>query len=346
MFPTKVMTFNICNFDESVLKKAVDPNKLTWQARAGSIFRVLEKHSDADLICIQEASRRTLGQFSELCGKLEQLGYKTISWENNPSPKSFINMIAFKADRLALHDMKRWWNNPENPEVFGDPLGGGFGKVTVMGIFYPITKGANGSEMPDYQCDPIYVVNTHPGLKRAERDAHHKLVPEMVNKIVKKGQVYIATDGNFFDDDGGKEQVQQYINAGFTDLTAHLKTLQGLPITGTIKSFSCDKDFAGPAKMGGHFDHIFYKSINTVTNLASRYLAFVDMGKYNGSNDELVATSIKDMLIDPKSGKDLRDEFPSDHRPVIVSYLPQPEPRLVENKEKDEEKEMFEVFHV
>lgn len=328
--PSSVMTFNICNFTPEFLQKAGSQEELGWPAKSSQVFAVI-KSAMPTFVALQELRNHSdspcmLGEFWQVLGKL---GYEFVHWKYN---FSFWNAIAFKTNEFALDCIEKWWSNPENPEKFGDPLKG-WARVVLMAKFYPVLKNSKSLD-PDYDKDPIYVLNGHPGLKHSERMDHHEISIKKIHEKVTKGHVFFCMDMNCFPDDGGAEEIALFRKTGFIDLTAILNSKYGFTVPGTYlarlgKTQPIDK-FAPPkGQLGPHFDRIWYKAI-AVPSIADQYHCSVDLGKYNGKPEPEALKSIEPLFVSP-SGEDLRNEFPSDHLPVIV--------KLTETSRSEESKE-------
>ncbi len=318
------MTYNICNANPiRIVEAGASLEKYGWAARSPRIFEAI-KNAKPTFLCCQELrdqdgkdGKRDYLE-DQFLQNLAPEGYDLIFCANNGGRCSFKLAIAHKCDLYYRTNTYQWWNNPENPEKFGDPMGNGFGRVTLMAKYYP-TINVDGVRQPDCSAIPIYIVNTHLGLKHAERMQHHKILIDQVHKIIRLEKAILAVMGDFncFTDDGGSEELDLYEQAGFTNVKL-LKTTTGLPIDGTFVGYpEYDKFVPEKGKIGSHLDRMMIKVMNCSANI--KYEATINLNKYNGA-DSSNPQSVEEYLVD-RDGNDLRDNFPSDHAPMHVHTI-------------------------
>jgi len=319
-----IMTFNVCNANPNRIAEAgASLEKYGWEERSARIFEAI-KNANPTFLCCQELRDQDGKDGKRECMEeqffqnLAPNGYDFVFCANNGDRCSFKLAIAHKGDLYYCTNKYQWWNNPEDPEKFGDPAGNGFGRVTLMAKYYPTIK-VNGVRQPDYLAIPIYIVNAHLGLKHAERMQHHKILIDQVHKIIRLEKAILAVMGDFncFPDDGGPEELDLYEQAGFTNVK-HLKTTTGLPIDGSFIGYpEYDKFVPEKGKIGSHLDRMMIKTMNCAANI--EYEAVIDLKKYNGA-DPSHPQSVEEYLVD-RDGNDLRGNFPSDHAPMHVHTI-------------------------
>ena len=320
------MTYNVCNVHPSVItKKGASVEKYGWFARRDRVFDVV-KQVMPSFVCFQEI------RDYEIAGKLVRMegdfyknlgghSYDFVSATNNGGGWSFRLLTAYRTDKYFKTGSYQWWNNAGNPENFGDFMDNEFGRVSLMCRFHPILDSPtkDGKSMvikPDYDSIPVYIVNTHPGLKHQERMQHHKILIDQAHKIIKneKALLVVAGDFNCFPDDLGDEELALYEEAGFIDVNK-LFTSDGLAINGTFLGYPEYDQFVPPlGKVGAHLDRMMIKAVNM--EISIKYTAKVDVNRYDGMDKPLEC--LVDHLVDPLTGEDLRGRFPSDHLPVHV----------------------------
>lgn len=313
----RIMSYNVCHPVE-IQKNPELFERFSWTSRKDRVFKlVLDEY--ADVVCFQEIrNERDGSSVADIWNALGKHGYDVISFRNNPSSLAFINVIAYKTSKLALEKTFRWWAS-ETPDQFSDSWGNGWGRVTLMAMFYPVTKNAKGIDCPDYSAAPIYVANQHNGLKHSEKLNSNMNTVKQIDQLVQKGHVFVCGDYNSFPDDGGEEELMVFEKANFKELSKPLKTMEGIPVSGSFTGFSYDKYHSPKGTFGSQLDHIFYKCFSSSTVVAYEFDCHVNAKKYNGL--EIQAKTERELLIGP-AGEETRDEFPSDHLPLIVDALP------------------------
>jgi endonuclease/exonuclease/phosphatase family metal-dependent hydrolase len=313
------LTLNTCN---PVIVQT-DPElytKYAWIKRLPRMMQVIADEKP-DIIGFQEiCDEENVRAILELWKALPH-NYDIVSFRNNPSGGSFINVIAYNKKRFICENVQRWWAS-ETPNIFSDPWGTGWGRVSLMATFYPlITKEMRGRKIisPDYEWPAIQVVNVHRGLKHIERLNSNKVDLEQIQKRIdpQNSIVLIGGDFNSFPDDGGEKEMEVLKCAGYTDLLS-LKTQTGIPVSGTFPGYPYDKYKSLPGTLGNQLDHIFGKVYTPSYSLI--YCSYVNAKKYNGK-PEVNARRESDFL-QATTKDDVEDrDFPSDHLPGIVHMI-------------------------
>jgi len=245
-------------------------------------------------------------------------GYRIESVKHNPSPGSYINVIAYNSNKFASGNIQHWWLS-ETPHRLSDTWGNGWGNAALMVSLYPIIKQKIGNfDIPvhDYT-RPIHVANVHNGLKHEEKMKTNTVLVNEIDKRVQgsNGIVILTGDFNIFPEPerGGVVELAILKDAGYSELLNDLKTKKGIPISGTFLGYSSDRFQCPVGKLSGQLDHIFLKNLSNVVYGSQSY---VNMKKYNNRDNDN-ATTQAELLMGP-DGKEVRDEFPSDHVPGIV----------------------------
>lgn len=314
----RIMSYNVCHPVE--IQKNEDLFKrFSWDSRKERVFKLILDESP-DVVCFQEIRNEKDGNsVADIWNALGKQGYDVISFRNNPSSLSFVNVIAYKTSKLALDKTYRWWAS-NTPDQFSDSWGNGWGRVTLMAKFYPVTKNAKNVECPDFEAEPIYVANLHNGLKHVERLNANINTVKQIDQLVQRGHVFVCGDYNSFPDDGGGEELKIFENAHFKDLSKNLKTAEGVAVSGSFIGFSYDKYRSPEGTFGSQLDHIFYKCFTNSNKQQYKFDCHVNVQKYN-DRLEIQAKTERDLLIG-QNGKETRDDFPSDHLPLIVDAQP------------------------
>lgn len=327
----KIMSYNVCHSD----KVARDPY-LCWESRKDRIFKLILDEFP-DIICFQEMRNTKEGcVMADLWINLGNNGYDIISLRNNPSAGSFINVIAYKMSVLSLDKVYRWWASEKSPYQLSDDWGKGWGRLTLMAKFYPlIDKEIDKTEVkwPDFDKEPLYVVNLHNGLDVKERcKANENTVNRIKQQVKKTGHVFVCGDYNNFPEDEGEKELNFFKDANYEEISSPLTTKEGIPVAGTFIGFSNDSyQIKNPGTFGAQLDHIFYKHFPTTVVNKSMFKCYVNAKKYfdNPANrapsEEKLLPNSKDkkVLVErdflyTHTGESLRDKFPSDHLPLIV----------------------------
>jgi endonuclease/exonuclease/phosphatase family metal-dependent hydrolase len=313
----RVMTTNVCHPAE-IQRDPELCKKFAWSTRKDRIFRQILDESP-DIVGFQEV-RNEQGKSSvaDIWETLGRHGYEVVSFRNNPSELSFINVIAYKTSKFYADRLHRWWVS-STPDRFSDDWGNGWGRVSLMLTLYPIIlKKVRGQDIPspDYDQKPVHIVNIHNGLKHAERMHANQILVERVQELVDKkseGTVVVTGDFNCFPDDGGVEELQVLRDAGYQEALSELKTSDGVPVSGTFIGYSYDRFRSPKGKLGTQLDHIFIKSFSP--DCAVRATSHVNLRKYDGR--DMGATIEMGLLVGP-DGTETRDEFCSDHAAGIA----------------------------
>lgn len=310
-----IMTYNVCNPVE-VQKNPALSAKYSWPVRKERVFNVI-KFEMPDVICFQEIrnnpGRSTL---ADLWSGLGPIGYEFISFRNNPSESSLINVIGYKTGKLVLDRSYRFWSS-NTPDRFSDPWGNRWGRVNLVAKFLPITTDKHDIPTPDYAADPIFVGNLHHGLKHAERIASNKVIIQEIEKIVDRGHIFVLGDFNAFPNDGGEEELALWEAAKFTRLTKPpLKNQDGVSLSGTWRGYPYDK-YSSPNKtFGSQLDNIFTLDVGALDD-TYEYDVHINTLRLLDDKKEVSAKTEEEVVTD-EDGVPFRD-FPSDHMPVIVT---------------------------
>ncbi len=312
----RIMTYNTCNF-WGMADKA-ETAHLTWDARKDRIIRLILDEKP-DIVGFQELrDDNEKSTLKDLWLGLADHGYRIESVKHNPSPGSYINVIAYNSNKLMSDNVHRWWLS-ETPDKCSDSWGNGWGNAALMVSLYPIIKQKKGNfdvSFPDYT-RPVHVANVHNGLKHQEKMKTNIVLVNEIDRRTQgsKGVVILTGDFNSFPEPerGGAIELAILKDAGYSELLNDLKTKNGIAISGTFIGYSSDRFQCPTGTLSGQLDHIFLKNLS---NVAFGSKSYVNMKKYNGKDKE-DATTQAELLMGP-DGKEVRDEFPSDHVPGIV----------------------------
>ncbi len=318
-FSFRVMTLNIGNAPNELKKFPHLVDALSWNARKKRICKQVLDESP-DLIGFQEIRNENEHSpiLADLWAELGKHGYEFLTFRNCPDDLAFINTIAYKTKKLAVDTTTRWWAS-ETPDRFSDSWGNGWGRVVLMATVRPIiTKMVKNNKIPhpDYTALPIKFVNVHNGLNHQERMNSNRVHVQQIEKLVGDEECIVVVVGDFnsFPDDGGAQELKIFADAGYTAVLNNLKTSDGVSVSGTFLGYSFDKFKSPKDRFGSQVDHVFVKVFSKKHDFQSE--CHVNAKKYNGQPESKAATETE-LLVDPQ-GKDLRDEFCSDHLPGIV----------------------------
>ncbi|KIC74689.1 hypothetical protein DB42_AZ00440 [Neochlamydia sp. EPS4] len=333
----KIMSYNVCNSD-----KVAKDSSLCWESRKGRIFKLILEESP-DIICFQEIRNAdNICVMADLWNNLGNKEYDIISFRNNPTPASFINVIAYKMSVLSLDKVFRWWPSEKTPYQLSDDWGDGWGRVTLMAKFYPLTyqEVKNKKVMwPNFNKEPLYVVNLHNCLELEKRCQANKNTVERIKQEVKggkkeeeiKGHVFVCGDYNNFPDNkddnghGGSDELKYFTDQGYEEVSSelYLKTTEEavekkVRVSGTFIGFSNDPyPPPEPNTFGAQLDHILYKHFPTPLVNKINFDYYVNPKKYFEDRENEVSSE-KEALYDHHTGESLRDKFPSDHLPLVA----------------------------
>lgn len=327
-FEFTYMTFNTCESVE-FHNDATLYQKYGWINRLPRIIKVIADEKP-DIIGFQEIrNAKGVKAFIELSKALAPYDYELVHFKTNPSDRAAINVIAYNPKKLVLDNVQRWWAS-ETPDRFSDSWGNGWGRLSLMATFYPITTQEIRKQQvvsPDYGFPAIHVVNVHRGLGHCEK-IHSNLVDiEQIAKRVgsQNSIVFIGGDFNTFPDDCGPQEMQVLQKAGYVDILS-LKTETGIPVSGTFVGYSYNKYKSKPGTLGNQLDHIMCQQFGTPTH-ALAYFSYVNPKKYRDhvEKSEAEAKEEADFLKSATSKEEDRD-FPSDHLPgiahIVLTKLP------------------------
>nr|WP_166155475.1 endonuclease/exonuclease/phosphatase family protein [Neochlamydia sp. AcF84]NGY94934.1 hypothetical protein [Neochlamydia sp. AcF84] len=328
----KIMSYNVCNSNNVARDSA-----LCWEGRKVRIFKLILDESP-DIICFQEIRNvDKVCVMADLWNNLGNKDYDIISFRNNPTHASFINVIAYKMSVLSLDKVFRWWPSKETPYQLSDDWGDGWGRVTLMAKFYPLAyQQVNTAKVmwPDFNKEPLYVVNLHNGVDFEKRCQANKNTVERIEQAVKgkkkeeevKGHVFVCGDYNNFPDDKGEEkrdELEDFIKAEYEEVSSplYLKnteiTTEENKASGTFIGFSTDSYTPkNPDTFGAQLDHIFYKHFHTDVIDKISFKCYVNPKKYFEEKEN--EPSSEKEALSTSTGESLRDKFPSDHLPLIV----------------------------
>lgn len=313
----RVMTINVCHPAE-VQRNPELYKKFSWPSRKDRIFsQILDEQPD--IIGFQEIRNEpNASAVADIWSALGKHGYEMVSFRNNPSELSFINVIAYKTGKFFSDKMYRWWVS-ETPDRFSDDWGNGWGRVSLMLTLYPLCKKlTRGQDVlsPNYALDPIHVVNIHNGLKHVERMHANQILVDQVEKMVRetKGTVVVTGDFNCFPDDGGAEELRVLTDAGYKEALDDLKTSDGVKVSGTFIGYSYDRFRSPKEKLGTQLDHIFVKP---ALGALMKSVSHINLKKYDGNTEATPARTEAELLL-ASDGSETRDQFCSDHAAGIA----------------------------
>lgn len=314
----KIMTYNTCNFYGMANKE--EAAHITWDQRKDRICALILDEKP-DIIGVQELrddnGRSTI---KDLWMRLGDYGYDIIHYYHNPSPVSYMSVIIYNKDKLALHKQDRCWLS-DTPKILSDIKENGQCNAVAMATFYAkvsvLWRNQNKISL-NYAC-PIHVVNVHNSKEHFLKMRTNRILVDEVKKYTQgsKGIVVITGDFNTlveFDEKSLRELAILKEDGYVELLKSPLQTKDGVRVSGTFVGYSTDKYRKIPGMLGGQLDHIFLKKLSD--DVAYESQSYVNMQRYN-DNDNFNATTEGELLAGLDDIED-RDEFPSDHIPGIV----------------------------
>jgi mRNA deadenylase 3'-5' endonuclease subunit Ccr4 len=313
----KIMTYNVCNFYG--MAKKPEASHLTWEKRKDRIFTLILDEKP-DIIGFQEL-RDDNGKstIKDLWVGLGDHDYDIVTYKNNPSPDSYINVIAYNKKKLGLGRNQRCWLS-NTPSILSDLVDNGWCNTVLMVTLYPIIikeKERQDRVWFDYD-HPVHVANVHNSVNHNTKMKTNKILVNEINKHtwLDKGIILLTGDFNTLVDYDEKtlKELDILKNDGYIELLNNLKTKEGVRVSGTFLGYSYDRYKKIPGMLDGQLDHIFLKKLSSTIDYEST--SYVNIKRYN-DNDNTNATTEKELLAGV-DGQENRDEFPSDHIPGIV----------------------------
>lgn len=271
-----VLTYNICS-SEPLYGTPLDPKN-----RFPEIMNKI-KEWNPDILCLQEPRIWDVPSLKE---ELSKLGYDIVEVkpEHTYCIEKFSLITAYKRDTYNCLDNRVWWFKEGNPEEKGGNKWSEHGRISTLTKL--CRKDGNSQK-------PLYIVNTHLGLKEEEKTFSINLALRLFDKYVGQEPIFWCGDFNFFDQWQGHNQRKMITDAGFTDLLTSLTTFSGQKLVGTFVGYSIDSYYS--------------KSVDTMTRLDGMFVR--NLGARPGTIPPY-----------PHLAPDLnnRDELLSDHLPIVT----------------------------
>lgn len=146
----------------------------------------------------------------------------------------------------------------------------------------------------------------------------NQVLVEKIRELTKidKGFVVIAGDMSTYSyQNYGEKELSILKENGYFDASKYLKTFDGIKVSGTFIGYSNDFHKCPKNKFGDHLDHVFVKN-QLPDKQTYETKCHVNDKKY--THLDLIPAETETDLLQGPDGEDIRDEFPSDHLPVIV----------------------------